>query len=223
MRSGWFWGTWRWAEYEAYYYNGGPVRTYKSSPLSSDHELDDPDGMFVYENRKSRVLDLGVDGFRGARKSYRNLINRGIKAYRIEPCGDIGVLHALHVCSAGRETRHQATWDLMGEWIKDRVGMQIVAFDQSRSPVAAAYFIMYDQASYYAVAAKAIGDAMHAVVYQASRRLYDMGVRRLEMGDVGYTTPKEYGIALFKMGFGGVDCPYVLATRKEVSLCTDGQ
>ena len=102
----------------------------------------------------------------------------------------------------------------MGSWIEEGAGLQVVARGQDGAPVAAAYFIIHEQAAYYAVSAKSVNDAMHALIYQASRRLYDMGVRRLEMGDVGYSNTKEQGIALFKTGFGGADHPYLLATRK---------
>jgi hypothetical protein len=57
---------------------------------------------------------------------------------------------------------------------------------------------------------------MHPLIVEATEYLSGIGVTNLEMGDVGWLTEKEFGIMTFKTGFGGVDEPYLLATRRIV-------
>src|SRR3990167_1983057 len=103
MRSAWWWNTKQWAEYQAAYYAGRErPEEYKSSPLADDHDFDWTD-----ENRKlyqlnvhqTQVIDLTVSMeqlWRGVRKSYQSLINKGFRTYDVEISDDILAYQHLH-------------------------------------------------------------------------------------------------------------------------------
>jgi hypothetical protein len=219
MRSGWFWGTDRWIQYQHSYHGGIPQPIYRSSPLLTDHDFSDGWQDFTIAERQTRVIDL-TTGLK-LRKSYKSLVNQGRKRFIVRLENDIGILHHLHRLSAERETRPQDTWDMMGEWILDECGMLLAAYlpgEEFMPPtlVAAAYFIVWRKGAYYACSAQKQANAMHPLIVEATEYLSGIGVTNLEMGDVGWLTEKEFGIMTFKTGFGGVDEPYLLATRRIV-------
>lgn len=219
MKSGWFWQTVKWEVYQrAYYADRSRVEEYKSSPLCDDHEFDWELNrtLFNLSTHQSQVVDLTLpkpDLWRGIRKSYRPLINKALRDYAFKSVS-VSDYHALHSMANERETRGQATWDCMDEWMRDGHGGTIGAY-HGELLIAGAYFIIYQGAAYYASGASITDNVQHAVIWTAMKRLKDAGVGLLELGQIDGETEKERNIGKFKSGFGGKAMPFTVATRRS--------
>ena len=215
MRSGWFWSTQKWANYQQHYYADRPhVDEYKSSPLGNGHLFNDRTN-YDYAEHQTQVLDLRQtedDLWRGIRKSYRPLINKALKEYQFSP-GTLAEYHRLHALASGRETRSQATWDCMEFWMALGYGGLVMA-SKDGVVAAGAYFIIYEHAAYYASGASVMDNVQHAVIWTAIKRLKDNGARLLELGQLDGETEKERNIGKFKSGFGGKSMPFTIARRR---------
>lgn len=158
----------------------------------------------------------------GIRKSYRSgrdSINQVIQRYAITLCQpvDIEAFRWLHLQDAGRVTRPQATWDLMGEWLKSGTGLLVGAAVGSDWR-AFAYFEVFDGWSFYGHAASLDRPVQHALIWTAMKALKARGVRTLELGWQGEATD-EKGLNLehFKRGFGGVTVPLSTLYRQAAA------
>ena len=194
---------------------------------------------------QTRIVDLSLseaDLWRGVRKSYHAIINKTDRELKIEaiPQGEAGGListcQRVHRLGAGRQTRPDGTWDLMGDWADAGRGMIVMAFDYehemtepggfngfgpgSRWPscVAFAYLIVNSSWAYYASGRSLKKDVQHAVIWRALLALKTRGVRWVELGWQGQATgEKGKNVEWFKTGFGGCDEPARLAASVEVS------
>ena len=230
MRLDNFWRSKRWAEYERAYGDAPGTR----SALLADNRW------------ATRVVDLSVEPSRlwaGVRRSYHSPINRatrefdaigdrvdGQSAWRSVLIGPgagglIRTAQRLHLFDAGRQTRPDETWDLLGDWADDGGGLLSMAWDasitarssgargddgSSFSPaIGFAYFIIDGEWAYYASAATVIGSLNASLVWWAIQALKARGVRWCEMGWQGQATDeKGQAIEFFRRGFGGVDVPF---------------
>ena len=222
MRSAWWWNTKQWAEYQAAYYAGRErPEEYKSSPLADDHDFDWTD-----ENRKlyqlnvhqTQVIDLTVSMeqlWRGVRKSYQSLINKGFRTYDVEISDDILAYQHLHALANGVQPRPDETYAQQGNWLASRNGLLVMAdIPGVERYVAAAYWILYCDEAYYASGPSIEKNVQHAVIWKSLELLKAMGVRLAELGDIGWRTTKEEGISKFKRGFGGYAVPFTVVTRR---------
>lgn len=162
---------------------------------------------------QTRVIDLSLSEeelWRGVRKSYHAIIHKAERTRAIYEWTAVGAMDAarkIHLAEAGRQTRPIETWDLMDVWRRDGFGLLVGAereFDMT--PVAFAYFIIWEGWAYYASAAALERDINHALIWHAMKMLKARGVRVLEMGWQGHAQDeKGRGIEMFRRGFGGHD------------------
>lgn len=124
----------------------------------------------------------------------------------------------VHLLDAGRVTRSDATWQLMGDWSEEGHGLWLAAFDDTAPPagmdewpscVGYAYFILDgDGWSYYASAASLRKDINIALVWWALLALKARGVRYCEIGWQGEAQDeKGRNIEFFRRGWPGRDIP----------------
>lgn len=218
MKSAWFWGTAQWEKYQRAYFSDRPrVEEYKSSPLSGDGIGERDPLNYDIAMHESQVLNLTLSQaelWRGIRKSYRPLINKALVDYRFT-AGTLADYHRLHALASGRETRSHGTWDCMDEWMANGYGGLVMA-SKDGVMAAGAYFIIYQGGAYYASGASLIDNVQHAVIWTAMKRLKDIGVGLLELGQIDGETEKEKSIGFFKSGMGGKSMPFTIATRRAV-------
>lgn len=148
---------------------------------------------------QSQVIDLtGPDLWAGVKDGHRAEIHRGLRELSIGFENDrsgIAALQDMHRREAGRDTRPQATWDMMASWFA-HAGL-IIARRAGRA-LGIAYFISYKGGVYYASAAWPEAHVSHAVLWTAMRTFKELGYKQLEMGWLDHPT-----LAVFKRGFGG--------------------
>lgn len=191
-----FWSTPRWHEYE---------RAYGDAPGTR--------AQLVREATwQTRVVDLAQGPqWSDVRKSYRSLIHRGTYEYRIDDAeGPRLECQQLHEAVAGRQTRPQATWDLMAEWSVRRGtigGVWIIAADTFGTIGGYAYVVLHGQWGYYfSGVTRDYARVGAALQWYAIRWLCVSGVRWYELGWQGHAQDgKGRDIEFFKRGFGGTD------------------
>jgi hypothetical protein len=207
-----FWQSSAWLEYEQHYRPAVPRA----------QEL-------VDATWQTRVIDLTQDDAKlwmDLRKSYKALIHNADRDYHYTPSllADgplvIAVCQALHAEAAGRVTRPQATWDLMGRWIDQRHAFAFLAYRQDRAR-AFAYFLRDGTWAYYASAAALEPNVNHALIWQGMKAAKQQGVTQFEIGWQGHAADeKGKQIEFFKRGFGGRDVPANFLAHSTVSLAS---
>lgn len=162
---------------------------------------------------QTRVVDLRrpyPELWRDVRRSYHSLIHKAEHQWTIEVCGSGEMAHfkALHAAEAGRQTRPDASWDLMAGWVGGGRLLLVGARGHSGAWMAFAAFEMHRRWAYYGHAAAAKRDVNHALVWHAMVALKARGIARLEMGWQGQdATDKGQALEFFRRGFGGTDVP----------------
>lgn len=167
---------------------------------------------------ETQVVDLASDEsdlWRHVRRSYHSLVHAAERQYvivthdRTRPlvfnearC----VCQDLHLRAAGRETRPDASWDLMSEWVQDGHAIVSVAFDTTAEAHGYAYVITHGRWAYFASGVGLVRNLSHALVWRAMLAAKAHGVRWFELGwlERHGDTDKDRGISTFKRGFGGV-------------------
>lgn len=232
MRSGWFWGTPMWEQYQVEYYRGMErPEEYKSSPLANDAVLPGPNydydwtdkiqKPFTIETHKTQVIDLTqplATLWQGVRKSYHSIVHRANENYVVVHRSAEGIagFKALHIRANGKQPRPDMTYTLQGDWIRDGYGLLIAALDnEAERWMAAAYWIVYQDKAYYCSGPSIERNVQHAVIWHSLELLKARGVTMVEMGQVDGATDKEKNIGRFKAGFGGTEQPYHVARRIE--------
>ena len=216
MHSGWWWGTDECAQYESAYW-AGRVRPdiYKSSPLANDHVFDDP--AYAQETHYSSVLDLTQPLeaiWTGIRKSYHQLIHRADEQFDIEENMSIFPFRLLHHLAFGG-VRTEQTFIEQAAWLSQGTGMIVTAvLSETDTPVAAAYWKLYQGCAYYGSGPSVERNVQHAVIWHSLELLKARGITTVEMGQVDGMTEKEVNIGKFKGGFGIAE-PYIVATRRS--------
>ena len=165
--------------------------------------------------------------FARIRKSYRHLIRDAEREFYMQtisavtPSAALRAMdhaHALHTAAAGRETRSQATWDMMANWVRAGNAVLALAYHDGSVPVGYAYVIRDKAWAYYASGA-VVNDASghrargvaHALQWRVMRALRAGESKFYELGHAAddASSSKDAGIALFKSGFGGVKMPVI--------------
>jgi len=165
----------------------------------------------TFSSRATRVVPLGlpVDQlWRAVRRSYHSLIHRAEERHKINVAEQIGTCRSLHLRAAGRATRSDETWRLMGEWIRDGRAVAMVAREATGEPTGYVYVYTWKQWAYYGSSAvlsvEGVGHALQWAMINALRSRTI--VQNYEMGYLpADPTGKERTIQHFKRGFGGQD------------------
>lgn len=148
------------------------------------------------------------------RKSYRPLINKGLKKWRVEvvEAGDSDTFweyKQLHVAVAGRETRCIESWKVQLEMLNRKSAFLVTLRDEFNELVGAGLFVYNSQCGLYGSAAyrrdlfaEPLG---HVVQYKAIEVMLLKGLKRYEIGygfsELYGATEKECSITKFKSGF----------------------
>lgn len=155
---------------------------------------------------------------RDVRKSYKSLINWGMKNLSIRILdrhsivkSDMERFRQLHIQESGRETRAVRTWEIQYEQVLQGEAF-VVLGELSGELVTAALFLYSDRYCYYGVSAsvRALFDKplSHSIIWTAILQAKQLGCSVYELGEQlfpaqGYPSAKELGISVFKRGFGG--------------------
>lgn len=174
--------------------------SFRNSPLSGQVTTVLEDWLCYKDiSWKSQVIDLTVsDLWAGVKDGHRAEVHRGLRELSIGFENDrsgMAAFQDMHRREAGRDTRPQATWDMMASWF-NYAGLIIAR--RAGLAVGAAYFIAYKGSAYYASAAWPQDHVAHAALWTAIRTFKEIGFKHLEMGWLDYPT-----LAVFKRGFGG--------------------
>jgi hypothetical protein len=227
MRSGWFWNSPQWAEFQKAYavdHHGPPQ--WKSSPLATDHDFTDAfhdtgrvRAGYSAEVHHSRVIDLLEDKdvrWHGVRKSYRPLIHGALNTYEVGTHHSIAPYMGLHRAQFGH-VRSDRTFEIQQEWLDQGLAVLVVAIQQhSNQAVGAAYWNCYNGCAYYGSACRTVKDVGHCLVWEGMKFLKERGIVRVELGQVtNHASQKEKDIMFFKRGFSGKDCPFTVVTKME--------
>ncbi len=222
MKSGWFWGTEYWEEYQQAYW-AGKVRPeeYKSSPLADNHHFDtvsememrkeDP-GNWRCEHHQSQVIDLTTHQWSDIRKSYHSIIHRALDVYIFRESIGLTRFLYLHHMAFG-ECRSAKTFEIQQRWLDRGLARLMIASTRHESPLAAALWIVYDYKAYYASGPSIESNIMHAVIWESLVQLKASGITLVDMGQIDGPTPKEKNIGIFKQGFGGEAKDYQIYRR----------
>lgn len=161
---------------------------------------------------------------RGLRKSYRSLVNWGIRELRPTIVDRLNVdwthieaFRLLHIEAAGRETRSKESWYKIFDWVKNE--RAFLVFGQLDGRYVTAGLFEYDSNNcLYGVSAskRELFDRpmSHAVIWTAMLHAKEIGCRYFELGQRFFlscstATRKEINIGRFKSGFGGETRVYI--------------
>ena len=171
----------------------------------------------------TEMVDLSppeADLFRQVRKSYKSLINWGMKNLNLRVLEsentvskDIDGFRELHLEVAGRKTRPDRTWELQYQMICHNEAFAILG-ELEGALVTAGLFPISPRYCYYGVSASKrelfSKPLSHAVIWNAIVHAKQRGCRYFETGTQVYPnqgepppTQKELAIGTFKRGFGG--------------------
>ena len=155
---------------------------------------------------------------RDVRKSYKSLINWGMKNLTIRILDRQSIVKAdmerfrqLHIQESGRETRAARTWEIQYEQVLQGEAF-VVLGELSGELITAAFFLYSDRYCYYGVSAsvRALFDKplSHSILWAAILQAKRIGCSVFELGEQlfpaqGGPSAKELGISVFKRGFGG--------------------
>jgi hypothetical protein len=206
------------AEQAMFYYDPQPTRRFHANPLSEFGFLD--------TSLSSQLLDLSMseeDLRADLRKSYKALINKGLKTYEIHAISgesaDWDIHEAYretHKRAAGRETRPRKYFNLQFDELKAGEATLIFMKHEGKL-VQLDYFNHRNNYVYYSSAADdpefsescevPLG---HAILWFAQAHFKARGMKWMEIGWQFYghqmfcaPSPKEMAISYFKRGFGG--------------------
>ena len=139
----------------------------------------------------------------------------------------------IHKIDAGRQTRTDASWQCMLEWIQSGCACLVMLWlDEIQDYCAGALIMMYKRAAYYASygiidSSLLNGHAGYIIQWDAIRYLKENNILRYEMGenyffiDDANRDAKLLEIAKYKRGFRTVEVPkvtYQLVYRNTVVL-----
>lgn len=153
----------------------------------------------------------------GFRKSYKPLVNKALKEWRVEVCEDdiekvFEEFRRLHLEQSGKQTRSVETWNIQKEQIKNNEAFLVTVRDDMEL-IGAGLFNYSRDIGLYSVGAykrelfdKPIG---HAVQMIAIKKLKDIGCKTYLLGQKATnlenttSSSKELSISHFKDGFAG--------------------
>ena len=172
----------------------------------------------------------------GLRKSYRSLINWGLKTLSLQnvtaeafDADAFESFRQFHIRTAGRETRSLKSWNLQAEMIKANRAELLLSYLHDDQLVGASLFLDTGETTTYGVGVYERGlfekPLSHAPVFMAMLRAKERGQRRFVIGDVPparSVDDKEFSIGWFKSGFTanlmvGLDWTYQLQGAKGIA------
>lgn len=175
----------------------------------------------------------------GLRKSYKSLINWGLKTLRFQNVtaqsfdpAAIESFRQFHIQTAGRETRSLRSWELQGEMIKANRAELLLSYLDGDKLVGASLFLDTGETTTYGVGVyeRSLFEKplSHAPIFMGMLRAKERGQRRFLIGDVpAAKSPqdKEFSIGWFKSGFTanltlGLDWTYKLQEPEAAGLDT---
>lgn len=173
-------------------------------------------GVVTVKASWSCVLTAGMDFVRkGYRKSYKSLINKGLRLFKINIIDAnsglsrvneaINTIRALHFKESGRQTRSIKTWEIQGEMILRNQAF-LVELLYENEVIGSALFQHSRVLSVYSVAAYRrdmfnlpIG---HVIQHAAIEHLCNLKIDHHILGDISFSEDKkEFNISSFKEGF----------------------
>lgn len=161
----------------------------------------------------------------GIRKSYKSLINKGMKKFEI-----IMVDHKnserdiffefvkLYVAAAGKEVYKKSAWEILFNLVEEDKGL-LVLIKKKDSFIGGAFFQHENEKVYYSLGANHpvcetnfyIGHVYiwSAIQYYIARKFkyFEVGWQNLYPQVLSKPSSKERSISIFKRGFGGIDMP----------------
>lgn len=218
MKSGWFWQTPMWQAYLQEYAKTRPecLHEWKSSPLSNDHDfteyVDGPASAWDKDEHLSQVIDLHTHKWSDVRKSYHSIIHRAQERYHINEEANIIGYKLVHRCVFGA-VRSSNTFEIQASWMPKHA-IAVTAIGGGGEIAAAALWIIYQDAAYYASGPSNEPNIMQAVIWQSLKLLKARGITLVELGQIDGETEKEKNIGKFKAGFGGEPKPFTIVRRR---------
>lgn len=162
-------------------------------------------------------LNLDIEKIKNSfRKSYRSLINNGIKTWqtgKLDSDDPVtwNAFRELHIRVAGRETRNSSSWDMHYNALLNGNAFLIYLKNDNGEMVGGGLFLHSEQECFYGVAAydrslfaKPLG---HVVQFMAIEEMKKKNIRWYKIGtrsfpsDLPAPTEKEISITEFKEGF----------------------
>lgn len=206
------------AELAMFFYDPQPTRRYQANPL--------PEFGFLDTSLSSQILDLSLseENLRtDLRKSYKALINKGLKTYEIQAISGASADRDMHEAyrethkrAAGRETRPRKTFDLQFEELQ--AGEATLIYMKHANKLV--QFNYFNHRNSYVNYSSAADDPEfsetcevplgHTILWFAQAHFKARGMKWMEIGWQFYghqlfcaPSPKEIAISHFKRGFGG--------------------
>uniref|UniRef100_UPI0040487EEC hypothetical protein n=1 Tax=Polynucleobacter sp. TaxID=2029855 RepID=UPI0040487EEC len=155
------------------------------------------------------------------RKSYRSLINRGLREMDIEYVDShnikkshIDLFRKLHIEVAGKETRSVDSWELQYEWIYNNEAFLYLARMDNEIVTAGIFTYTNSVCTYFSSASRREmfdRPLFHAIIWNSILKAKALGCKWFDMNEKyflnhpSFTTSDEklLSISNFKMGFGG--------------------
>lgn len=181
----------------------------------------------------TNIVDLRPnleDILRVMRKGHKAAIKQILKekGYRVDIFDSANVtkdkllrFKEIHKIDAGRQTRTDASWDCMYEWIENGNACLVMLWMDSLNDYGAAALIMHcKKCAYYASYGTVDsgffnGHAGDIIQWEAIKYLRSIGIERYEMGDNHYALDdsenerKLCEISKYKKGFRSVEIPKI--------------
>jgi hypothetical protein len=185
---------------------------------------------YINTSLLTQIIDLSKNEGelrRDLRKSYKSLINKGMKTYNFCVMTKENAIYELHeqyrvthIKAAGRETRSKEIFDYQYEQLKAGQATLVGVLFEGRY-VQFNYFNHYNNYVYYASAADDPDFSIackvpigHAIMQYAINLFKQMNYKYFELGWqyygnqlFDYPSEKEKLISYFKRGFGGMPYP----------------
>ena len=131
------------------------------------------------------------------RKSYKSLINNGLRELKIELFNSENIkkrliddFKLLHINEAKRQTRNDATWDSQYEAIKKNDAFMIAGF-RDNEMISAGYFLLSKTDCYYGSSAsrRDLFDKplFHSLMWSSILFAKDIGIKSFDLGNVYIT------------------------------------
>lgn len=179
--------------------------------------------------KTTNIIDLTADLdtiIRRMRKGHKAAIKQVAKlpGYHVEVYDNTNItmekvliFKEIHKKDAGRQTRTDASWECMYEWIRDGRGTLVMLYlDELQGYGAAALVMHWKKSAYYASFGTLDsyflgGHAGHIIQWEAIKHLKAKGIERYETGDnyYGSEDPKLHEIGKYKKGFRSAEVPKI--------------
>ena len=206
------------------------VDNYSIKKIKFIEDIDDQSGItswykrFKGHNSKKKIkhyifLNLNLnekDIWKIIRKSYKNIINRASKKYRVLSLfsDDQEIwqkFKKLHFNESGKLTRSEETWTKQISNIKIKKAILFYILDKNSNMIGGAFFDLTNFEAFYSVAAydkKMRKEPIsHFIIYSSILKLKSLGLKKINFGEYDFNKnknlrdEKEYNIQKFKKGF----------------------